>query len=72
MVQQSWPAGVDPASRQPLMGMDLYVTPTTGAPYQVRIPSFPVPAAKQALLAPQAWIQVTVDPANPQNVTPVL
>jgi hypothetical protein len=72
MVQQTWAAGVDPATQQPLLGMDLYVTPTAGAPYNVRIPSFPVPAAKQAMLAPNAWIQVTVDPTNPQNVTPVL
>ncbi|MBW2277087.1 MAG: hypothetical protein JRF63_06315 [Deltaproteobacteria bacterium] len=72
MVQQSWAAGVDPATQQPLMGMDLYVTPTAGAPYQVRVPSHPVPAAKAALVAPQAWIQVTIDPTNPQKVTPVL
>ncbi len=71
LVQQSWAAGID-AQQTPLMGMDLYVTPPSGAPYQVRIPSHPVPAVKQALLQPQATINVSIDPANPQKVTPVL
>ncbi len=71
LVPQTWPAGVD-AQQQPLMGLDLYVTPPNGAPYQVRIPSFPVPAAKQAYVQPQATINVTIDPANPMNVTPVI
>lgn len=71
LIQQVWAAGVD-AQQQPLMGMDLYVTPPNGTPYQVRLPSYPVPAAKQASVRPQATINVSIDPANAMNVTPIL
>jgi hypothetical protein len=71
LVQQVWAAGVD-AQQQPLMGIDLYVYPPAGTPYQVRLLQFPVPVAKQAMVAPQATINVSIDPANPMNVTPLL
>ena len=71
LVQQTWAAGVD-ANQQPLLGMDLYVTPPNGTPYQVRLMGYPVPAAKQAVVVPNATINVSIDPTNPQKVTPIL
>jgi len=71
LVQQIWAAGVD-VQQRPLLGMDLYVTPPGGAPYQVRLMGFPVPPAKQAMVAPNATINVSIDPANPLTVTPIL